>query len=128
MRLFSFFFTTEIVSALKKSGKNIMKSYKQDCQSGKQCICSHKCSKQLSGVTAGKLFLLVGSAAPTPFSQNFILRLRTVPALFSPTLRWDFLKTWKLALRQNLKLPPALDKIFSKALAGTSVCVIIIEN
>jgi hypothetical protein len=28
-----FFFTTEIVSALKKSGKNIMKAYKQDYQS-----------------------------------------------------------------------------------------------
>jgi len=31
--------------------------------------------------------LLVGGSRPqTPFSQNFILRLRTVPALFSPAL------------------------------------------
>jgi hypothetical protein len=29
---------------------------------------------------------------PNPFSQNFILRLRTVPALFSPVLRGIFEK------------------------------------
>ena len=29
-------------------------------------ICSHKYSKQTSGVTAGSLFLLVGDTAPNP--------------------------------------------------------------
>ena len=35
-----------------------------DFQSGKQCLCSYKDSKQTSGVIAGSLFLLVGGTAP----------------------------------------------------------------
>ena len=38
---------------------------------GKQCLCSHKDSKQLSGVTVGKLFLLVGGTAPKPLFAEF---------------------------------------------------------
>jgi len=44
--------------------------FKGNALLGKQCICSHKYSKQLSGVTAGKLFLLVGGSRPqTPFRR-----------------------------------------------------------
>ena len=39
-------------------------------KTGKQCLCSHKDSKQTSGVIAGSLFLPVGGSRPqTSFSQ-----------------------------------------------------------
>lgn len=48
-----------------------MKAYKQNYQSGKQCICSHKYSKQTSSVAAGSLFLLVGGSYPNPLFAEF---------------------------------------------------------
>lgn len=63
---------------------------------GKQCICSHK-----------------------PFSQNFILRLHTVPALFSPIFGGDFLITARLAYQHNRKLPHKGKRHFFKNPSGS---------
>ena len=56
---------------------------------------------------------------PTPFSQNFILRLRTVPALFFPRLGKDFLKTARLAYQRNRKLPHKGKRHFFKNPSGS---------
>ena len=52
---------------------------------------------------------------PNPFSQNFILRLRTVPALFPSAPGGDFLKTTRLAYQRNRKLSRNRKRHFSKS-------------
>jgi hypothetical protein len=44
----------------------------------------------VAGVAGNRSFCLLVAQPPNPFSQNSILRLRTVPALFSPALQRDF--------------------------------------
>ena len=56
---------------------------------------------------------------PTPFSQNFILRLRTVPALFLPPPAEIFCKrrSWLTSIIANC--PAKGSGIFSKNLSGS---------
>ena len=70
----------------------------------KQCLCSHKDSKQLSGVTAGKLFLLVGGTAPKPLFAEFHSAATHRSGAFSPAPGGGFLKTARLAYQHNRKL------------------------
>ena len=56
---------------------------------------------------------------PNPFSQNFILRLHTVPALFSPIFGGDFLITARLAYQHNRKLPHKGKRHFFKNPSGS---------
>ena len=79
-----------IVSALRKLSKNFMRGYRQDYQSGKQCICSHKYSKQTSSMTAGSLFLLVGGTAPKPLFAEFHSAATHRSGAFSPASGGDF--------------------------------------
>ncbi|MEY8576351.1 hypothetical protein AALD01_18755 [Oscillospiraceae bacterium 21-37] len=56
----------------------------------KQCLCSHKDSKQLSGGHAGKLFLLVGGTAPKPLFAEFHSVATHRSGAFSPAPGGDF--------------------------------------
>jgi hypothetical protein len=62
---------------------------------------------------------LLVAQPPNPFSQNFILRLRTVPALFFPRLGKDFLKKARLAYQRNRKLPHKGKRHFFKNPSGS---------
>ena len=96
---------------------SLLPDYHQSC---KQCICSHKYSKQLSGVTAeSPFFACWWLPPPNPFSQNFILRLRTVPALFLPPPAEIFCKrrSWLTSIIANC--PAKGSGIFSKNLSGS---------
>ena len=81
----------------------------------KQCLCSHKDSKQLSGVTAGKLFLLVGGTAPKPLFAEFHSAATRRSGAFSPAPGGDFLKTARLAYQHNCKLSRDRERHFSKS-------------
>lgn len=85
-------------------------------QSGKQCLCSHKDSKQLSGVTARKLFLLVDGTAPKPlFAEFHSAAMHRSGAFFSRPPGGDFLKKTRLAYQHNRKLSHNRKRHFSKS-------------
>ena len=65
------------------------------------------------------LFCLLVAEPPNPFSQNFILRLRTVPALFPSAPGGDFLQPARLAYQHNRKLPRKGNRHFFKNPSGS---------
>ena len=89
--------------------------FKGNALLGKQCICSHKYSKQRSGVAAGKLFLLVGGAAPKPlFAEFHSAAARRSGAFFLPPAeifrKW---RGWLISIIANF--PVEGNGIFSKS-------------
>lgn len=71
----------------------------------KQCLCSHKGSKQLSGVAAGKLFLLVGGSSPqTPFRRISFCGCAPFRRFSIPPFGGDFLKTVRMVYQHDRKL------------------------
>ena len=104
---------------------SLLPDYHQSC---KQCICSHKYSKQTSSVTAGSLFLLVGGSRPqTPFRRISFCGCAPFRRYSLPSFG-EFLKSGEIGTPAKSQPPPVLDKIFSKALTGISVCVIMMKN
>ena len=67
-------------------------------QSSKQCLCSHKYSKQTSGVTAGSLFLLVGGTAPKPLFAEFHSAAAHRSGAFLPRPRRRFFENGEAGL------------------------------
>ena len=89
--------------------------FKGNALLGKQCICSHKYSKQLSGVTAGKLFLLVGGTAPKPlFAEFHSAAARRSGAFFLPPA--EIFRKWRGWLTSIIaNFPVEGNGIFSKS-------------
>ena len=104
-----------IVSALRKSSKNFMRGYRQDYQSGKQGICTHKCSKLISGGHAGNQFLLVGGSRPQTLFAEFYSAATHRSGAFPPAPGGDFLKTARLAYQHNRNLLCKGKRHFSKS-------------
>ena len=96
------FYSTELSAFGNRTYSQLGGNYHQSC---KQCLCSHKDSKQTSGVTAGSLFLLVGGTAPKPLFAEFHSAAAHRSGAFPPVSGRDFLQTARLAYQHNRILP-----------------------
>ena len=110
------FYSTELSAFGNRTYSQLGGNYHQSC---KQCLCSHKDSKQTSGVTAGSLFLLVGGTAPKPLFAEFHSAAAHRSGAFSFRPRRRFLKPARLAYQHNRKLPRKGNRHFFKNPSGS---------
>ena len=110
------FYSTELSAFGNRTYSQLGGNYHQSC---KQCLCSHKDSKQTSGVTAGSLFLLVGGTAPKPLFAEFHSAATHRSGAFSFRPRRRFLKPARLAYQHDRKLPRKGKRHFFKNPSGS---------